>query len=121
MFPWSFSWLLYLYPANMLFYLQTWNYYVSEHIERFKQYKKNDNDDGVVRNDSAYMFDAIWTAALALNRTATRLKTRNLTLLDFNYDDKHGISDMIYEEALNVTFFGLTVSDNCMYTAYIDV
>ena len=56
------------------------------------------------------MFDTMWTAALALNRTATRLKKDNLTLMNFSYDDEHNISSIIYEEALQVEFFGLTVS-----------
>ena len=34
----------------------------------------------------------------------------NLSLKNFSYDDPYHISDIIYEEALNVTFFGLTVS-----------
>ena len=71
--------------------------------------KLNDNIDQLV-NDSAHMFDTLWTAALALNRTETRLNERNLTLKDFTYDDIHNISGMIYEEALQVNFFGLTVS-----------
>ena len=61
-------------------------------------------------DESAFVFDALWTAALALNRTETRLHTKNLTLADFDYEDKHNISGMIYEEALNSNFFGLTVS-----------
>ena len=65
------------------------------------------------------MFDAMWTAALALNRTATRLKKDSLTLGDFSYDDKHNISGMIYEEALKVKFFGLTVSHNYIQHSYI--
>ena len=65
------------------------------------------------------MFDAMWTAALALNRTATRLKKDNLTLGDFSYDDKHNISGIIYEEALKVKFFGLTVSHNYIATAWL--
>ena len=72
--------------------------------------KMNSSNNEVVRNDSAYIFDAIWTAALALNRTATQLKNMSLTLKNFTYDDKYNISGMIYEEARNVTFFGLTVS-----------
>ena len=56
------------------------------------------------------MFDALWTAALALNRTETRLNERNFTLTNFTYDDEYNISDIIYEEALKVNFFGLTVS-----------
>ena len=58
------------------------------------------------------MFDAIWTAALALNKTKPRLEKMNLTFANFTYDNEHGkiISDIIYEEALKVKFFGLTVS-----------
>ena len=72
--------------------------------------EKIDNDTDPALYESAYIFDAFWTAALALNRTQTRLSERNLTLLNFTYDDKYNISDIIYDEALNVTFFGLTVS-----------
>ena len=71
---------------------------------------KKDNMTKPNVNDSAYMFDAMWTAALALNRTETKLKKRNLSLKNFSYDDEHNISTMIYEEALQVEFFGLTVS-----------
>ena len=74
----------------------------------------NNNTDPLV-NDSAYMFDAMWTAALALNRTATRLKERNLSLMDFSYDDEYNISSIIYEESLSVEFFGLTVSHDHNY------
>ena len=69
-----------------------------------------DNDTDPALNESAFIFDALWTAALALNRTQVRLSEKNLTLLDFTYDDKYNISDIIYEEALKVNFFGLTVS-----------
>lgn len=71
---------------------------------------KASNKTSAHTGDSAYMFDAIWTAALALNRTKSRLEKLNLSLADFDYDDEHGISNMIYEEAVNVKFFGLTVS-----------
>ena len=94
--------------------LQTWHQYVSEHNRRFA--KISNNTESFV-NDSAYMFDALWTAALALNRTETRLNKQNLTLMNFTYDDEYNISNIIYEEALNVNFFGLTVSHN--YFCYI--
>ena len=54
------------------------------------------------------MFDTVWTAALALNRTAAKLPSGQ-TLTDFNYSAVN-ISEMIYHEALDVNFFGLTVS-----------
>lgn len=56
------------------------------------------------------MFDAIWTAALALNKTKSKLDEKNLTFMNFTYEDKHDISSIIYEEALKLNFFGLTVS-----------
>ena len=70
-------------------------------------------------NDSAYVFDAMWTAALALNRTETKLKECNLSLKNFSYDDEHNISTMIYEEALQVEFFGLTVSLHKYVCTYV--
>ena len=76
------------------------------------------NDTDPALYESSTIFDALWTAALALNRTQTRLNERNLTLLDFTYDDKYNISDIIYDEALNVTFFGLTVSHRLILCVY---
>ena len=89
---------------------------MSEHEYRFPKVKTVDNDTDPALNESAFIFDSLWTAALALNRTETRLREKNLTLTDFTYDDVHNISGMIYEEALNVKFFGLTVSysHNCI-------
>ena len=54
------------------------------------------------------MFDTVWAAALALNNTAAKLSSGQ-SLLDFNYSNSN-LSKMIYEEALDVSFFGLTVS-----------
>ena len=54
------------------------------------------------------MFDTVWAAALALHKTAAKLPDGQ-SLLDFNYSNT-ALSKMIYEEALNVKFFGLTVS-----------
>ena len=54
------------------------------------------------------MFDTVWAAALALHKTEAKLPSGQ-SLLDFNYDNTK-LSDMIYKEALNVSFFGLTVS-----------
>ena len=56
------------------------------------------------------MFDAIWTAALALNRTESQLKQKNLSLKNFTYKDEYDISSIIYKEVLKLEFFGLSVS-----------
>ena len=55
------------------------------------------------------MFDTVWAAALALHNTAAKLPSEQ-SLLDFNYSNTN-LSDLIYKEALNVSFFGLTVSN----------
>lgn len=65
------------------------------------------------------MFDAIWTAALALNKTNSKLREKNLSLKDFSYNDEYGISDTIYGEILKLEFFGLSVSVNCGCTYII--
>ena len=96
----------------MIFLLQSWNYYYTEHKKRFEALDIRESNETLPHTeDSAYMFDAIWTAALALNRTKPRLEKMNLTFANFAYDDERGriISDIIYEEALQVKFFGLTV------------
>ena len=98
---------------------QNWHRYISEHEHRFDMLDKKDNMTEPYINDSAYVFDAMWTAALALNRTETKLKERNLSLKNFSYDDEHNISEMIYEEALQVEFFGLTVSLLKYVCAYV--
>ena len=107
-----------LYVAVIILFicLQTWNQYISEHERRFPKLKTVKNNTNPAEDESAFMFDAMWTAAIALNRTATRLKKDNLALMNFSYDDEHDISSIIYEEALKVKFFGLTVS--CDYTQY---
>ena len=74
------------------------------------------------------MFDTVWAAALALNNTAAKLPSGQ-SLLDFNYSNSY-LSAMIYREALDVSFFGLTVSvylinlmlwrHNMMYVAHRD-
>ena len=53
--------------------------------------------------DSAYIFDAVWAAALALN---------NINVANFTYNDlvAANISQSIYEEIMGLNFFGLTVS-----------
>ena len=88
--------------------LQTWNSYFSEHEKRFENEISNRTSPNT--EDSVYMFDAIWTAVLALNKTKSHLDKRNLTFMDFTYEDEHDISSIIYEEALRLNFFGLTVS-----------
>ena len=94
--------------------MKTWDYYYQEQRRRFEiQENKASNESDAHTSDSAYMFDAIWAATLALNRTKSRLDKKNLNFMDFNYEnDTHNISGMIYEEALNVNFFGLTVSEH---------
>jgi len=85
---------------TMINYLQSWN-----------DYKSYYNNHAVVNGlnvsaqleDSAYMFDAVWAAALALNNTEADLD-------NFTFNDDN-VSQSIYNEMLDLEFFGLTVSD----------
>ena len=97
-----------MYNSTLL--LQTWNQYVSEYTRRFELLLKEHSNARPFIEDGAYMFDAIWTAALALNKTQSRLKEKNLSLKNFTYRDEHDISGYIYQEALKLEFFGLSVS-----------
>ena len=95
----------------MKFLLQTWNEYYTEHKDRFEELEdKISNKTEPNTEDSAYMFDAIWTAALALNASKSKLEGMDETIANFTYENGHNISSIIYEEALKVKFFGLTVS-----------
>ena len=55
--------------------------------------------------DGAFMYDTVWAAVLALNRIAEM----GYSLTDFDYSNEN-LSKVIYNEALEVEFFGLTVS-----------
>jgi len=83
--------------------LQNWYDFVSYHNKAFPELGRNTFSQ---LEDSAYMFDAVWVAALALNKT-------NEELLNFNYEGESSIniSQSIYNNLVNVKFFGLTVSE----------
>ncbi|XP_065899591.1 gamma-aminobutyric acid type B receptor subunit 2-like [Dysidea avara] len=74
--------------------------FVSYHNEAFPKLGRNASSQ---LEDSAYMFDAVWAVALALNNT-------DADLLNFTYDGENAIniSQSIYQELINVEFFGLT-------------
>ena len=57
--------------------------------------------------DSVYVFDAVWTAALALHNASKAMS--NQTLKDFDYNNRY-ISEVIYNQTLKTDFFGLSVS-----------
>jgi len=102
------------YILDVSFFLQTWNNFAS-------YYNQNSSDPSLLE-DSTYLFDAIWTAALALNNTASKLPN-GITLKNFTYENSN-MSQLIYEETLKVNFFGLTVSIlslNFLFNEYNDI
>ena len=100
--------------------MQSWNYYFSEHRKRFEALEvKRKNDFLPHTEDSAYIYDAIWAAALALNRTKSILDEKNLTFKNFTYENGDEIAGYIYDEALKVNFLGLTVSINNVINAHV--
>ena len=92
-------------------YLQTWNYFRQYFDENLERYKINNTSRLLGIHDSAFMFDTVWTAALAINSTASKLPS-GVTLKNVTYNGpfSKNISRLLYEEALKVKFFGLTVS-----------
>ena len=59
----------------------------------------------------AYVYDAVWTIALALNSSISILEERGLGKLeDFNYESIE-IADVFTEAVLNVSFVGISVSN----------
>ncbi|XP_065899524.1 gamma-aminobutyric acid type B receptor subunit 2-like [Dysidea avara] len=78
----------------------TWNEFESYHEPAFAELGRNASSQ---LEDSAYMFDAVWAAALALNNT-------NDSLVNFTYNDEASanISRYIYQETIKLKFFGLT-------------
>lgn len=53
-------------------------------------------------------YDAVWSVALAFNRTMERLKGRKRSLKDFTYTDK-SIADEIYAAMNSTQFLGVSV------------
>ena len=95
------------YPISITF--QSWDTYETYYADRFdKLFNESEREVPNTIDDGAYMFDAVWAAALALHNTAKKLPMGQ-SLLDFDYSSTV-LSESIYEEALNVNFFGLTVS-----------
>lgn len=104
---------------SAVIFLQSWNYYYSEHRKRFEALEvKRKNDFLPHTEDSAYIFDAIWAAALALNRTKSILDEKNLSFKNFTYENGDEIAGYIYNEALKVNFLGLTVSINSVISMF---
>ena len=60
---------------------------------------------------AGYVYDAVWTIALALNSSISILEERGLGRLeDFTYDSVE-MADVFTEAVANVSFEGISVSD----------
>ena len=108
-----------VYNMFLCFLLQTWREYEDYYKNNSMLLARTSDNLRDIR-DSAFMFDAAWTAALAINRTASRLSSSGIALENFTYDGQHSrnISRTLYEEALKVSFFGLTVSEAISIYSY---
>lgn len=87
----------------------TFEEYKTEYEKRLLDYQNMypENEPGTsdLFEDSVYVFDAVWAAALALHN-ASEVMT-NQTLMDFDYNNEF-ISRTIYNETLDASFFGLS-------------
>ena len=63
-----------------------------------------------------YVYDAVWTIALALNSSISILEERGLGRLeDFTYDSVE-MADVLTEAVADVSFQGISVSGSPKYT-----
>lgn len=60
-------------------------------------------------------YDAVWSVALAFNKTMERLKVKSRSLKDFTYTDKE-IADEIYAAMNSTQFLGVSVSNSFFFT-----
>ena len=68
-------------------------------------------DTDILLNDG-YVYDAVWTIALALNSSISILEERGLGRLeDFTYDSVE-MADVFTEAIANVSFEGISVSSD---------
>ena len=77
--------------------------------------KEDREVDRSLVSQAPFVFDAIWTAALALDGARIELEENlGLTLEQFSYDPNsivaRNITEAIFQSALNLNFTGLTVS-----------
>lgn len=91
--------------------MQTFEEYKIKYKERLADYQNQYSEIGPgvsdLFEDSVYMFDAVWTAALALHNASKAMN--NQSLMDFDYNNEF-VSEAIYQESLKTDFFGLSVS-----------
>ena len=85
-----------------------------QNVEQFKQDLDAKSTLGTVKTDVplgfGYVYDAVWTIALALNSSISILKERGLGRLeDFTYENVE-IAEVFTEAVANVLFQGITVS-----------
>lgn len=66
-------------------------------------------------------YDAVWSVALAFNKTMERLKVKSRSLKDFTYTDKD-IADEIYAAMNSTQFLGVSVSErDCLFSIKITI
>ena len=66
-------------------------------------------------------YDAVWSVALAFNKTMERLKVKSRSLKDFTYTDKE-IADEIYAAMNSTQFLGVSVSErDCLFSIKITI
>ena len=85
-------------------------------VAQFKQDLEAKNALGTVKTDIylniGYVYDAVWTIALALNSSMSMLEERGLGRLeDFTYESSE-MADVFTDAIAKVSFPGISVSDH---------
>ena len=85
-------------------------------MEQFKQDLEVKKGSGTVETDVfhgfgfGFVYDAVWTIALAMNSSISTLEEKSLGKIeDFTYDSAE-IADVFTEAIANLSFQGITVS-----------
>ena len=99
-----------------------------QNVKQFQTDLEIKNSLGAVKTDIflniGYVYDAVWTIALALNSSISILEERGLGRLeDFTYDSVK-MADVFTEAVANVSFHGISVSIsilniNCLATVTV--
>ena len=92
-------------------------------MEQFKHDLDVKTTLGTVKTDVSlgfgYVYDAVWTIALALNSSISILEKRGLGKLEnFTYENVE-IADVFTEAVANVSFQGITVSGKSILVFYL--
>lgn len=89
--------------SPLLFFQQTSNQFYHEYRERLQKL-----NIAIASNSTAYTYDALWTIAVALNKSLPALERLGLKLQVFNRN-KTEMTELFVQTIQDINFLGVTV------------